>query len=414
MLSAKDITNLFLYGQRLTPIDLSDDKLIRPISAEGSVDINLQEFMKNGAGRFAIGSQFEIIQKFFESDVPPRDIAYTKQEIANIFGLDFFGWDMQQWNYRDGTDDYAERVYIFNSQAYRISDDARFVVNSSGEKSIINFAIEPITNIQENFDFESTDFIATIGNDYLERRVDPSGIGRIVNINYIGESIPRITYRKSDFDADVIKRNSFQGLDLFKLKADIDSLLTNLFDTGVTRFVEGNKPILYGTTNADVLNGGDLTQKGYHFPTFVPYRANGAILIGGDGNDTLTGTTVADELWGGNGNDSLNSGWGNDYLIGGDGDDSLNDDFGDDYFIGGSGNDTINGGSFVFGLFGGTDKASYSGSSSEYDIEYLPNKSVRISDKVADRDGIDTLTGIEYAVFSDKSIKDQGLNNLQN
>jgi hypothetical protein len=96
MLSAKDITNLFLYGQRLTPIDLSDDKLIRPISAEGSVDINLQEFMKNGAGRFAIGSQFEIIQKFFESDVPPRDIAYTKQEIANIFGLDFFGWDMQQ------------------------------------------------------------------------------------------------------------------------------------------------------------------------------------------------------------------------------------------------------------------------------------------------------------------------------
>jgi hypothetical protein len=216
MLSAKDITNLFLYGQRSTPVDLSEDKLIKLVSAEGSVDINLQEFMKNGAGRFAIGSQFEIIQKFFESDVPARDIAYTKQEIANIFGLDFFGWDMQQWNYRDGTDDYAERVYIFNSQAYRISDDARFVVNSSGEKSIINFAIEPITNIQENFDFVSTDFIAAIGNDYLEKRVDPSRIGRIVNINYVGESIPRTTYRKSDFDADVIKRNSFQGLDLVK------------------------------------------------------------------------------------------------------------------------------------------------------------------------------------------------------
>lgn len=98
-LLARKITNLYLYGQSTTPSDLSDESLIRPnpISSNPVIDIDERDYMQNGGGRFAIGSQFAIVRKFFqpgilEPNVQPRTQPYTKQEIAGIFGLsDFFG-----------------------------------------------------------------------------------------------------------------------------------------------------------------------------------------------------------------------------------------------------------------------------------------------------------------------------------
>lgn len=88
-----------------------------------------------------------------------------------------------------------------------------------------------------------------------------------------------------------------------------------------------------------------------------------SLQIGGNGNDTLTGGSVFDQINGGNGNDTLRGGDGNDRLIAG---------FGDDHVFGGLGNDTIfgsadtnrldgeNGDDIIFGgdqvdtIFGGT------------------------------------------------------------
>jgi Ca2+-binding RTX toxin-like protein len=55
-------------------------------------------------------------------------------------------------------------------------------------------------------------------------------------------------------------------------------------------------------------------------------------VIGGDGGDTITGSTAANVLTGGAGNDTLNGGDGNDTLTGGDGDDIMNGGNGDDVF----------------------------------------------------------------------------------
>jgi hypothetical protein len=55
-LTAKDVTNWYLYGQQSTPTNLVDNDLIRPDSATSSVDVDVQQFMATGAGRFAIGS----------------------------------------------------------------------------------------------------------------------------------------------------------------------------------------------------------------------------------------------------------------------------------------------------------------------------------------------------------------------
>ena len=169
-------------------------------------------------------------------------------------------------------------------------------------------------------------------------------------------------------------------MNLFKLKPDIDKLLDNLFTGGVTKFLYGNKPILYGTVGNDFLSADELPPRsigdgGYisFYPTLELYRDNGVVLIGGQGADNLTGASK------------------------------------DDVFIGGKGDDEIDGrdgSSFLFGLFSRKDKdeSRYQGARSDYDIEFLSDKSVKITDKMSDRDGSDTLTNIETAVFSDKSV----------
>jgi Ca2+-binding RTX toxin-like protein len=96
--------------------------------------------------------------------------------------------------------------------------------------------------------------------------------------------------------------------------------------------------------------------------------AVGGTQIGGNGNDTLTGTAGNDSLNGGNGNDSLIGNAGNDTLIGGNGtdflvgsagNDLLNGDNGYDTLRGGLGNDTLTGGNgqdiFVFASGEGID-----------------------------------------------------------
>lgn len=66
-----------------------------------------------------------------------------------------------------------------------------------------------------------------------------------------------------------------------------------------------------------------------------------ANLFGGDGNDTLTGSSANDLLFGQGGNDTLNGNGGADFLFGGAGDDALTGGFGDDQSYGEAGNDRM-------------------------------------------------------------------------
>ncbi|WP_449234853.1 calcium-binding protein [Azospirillum doebereinerae] len=73
-------------------------------------------------------------------------------------------------------------------------------------------------------------------------------------------------------------------------------------------------------------------------------------MLGGDGNDWMTGGVHADNLQGGNGDDRLDGGDGGDTLTGGTGNDTLIGGFGDDSLVGGAGADL-----FVFASGGGND-----------------------------------------------------------
>lgn len=70
-------------------------------------------------------------------------------------------------------------------------------------------------------------------------------------------------------------------------------------------------------------------------------------LIGGDGNDSLSGNAANNRLLGMRGNDSISGYGGDDYIDGGAGNDTLMGNEGDDLLLGGIGNDTLTGGSGV-------------------------------------------------------------------
>lgn len=87
---------------------------------------------------------------------------------------------------------------------------------------------------------------------------------------------------------------------------------------------------VFGSSGNDTINVQTVTRK--------------ATIIGGVGDDTITGGTANDDLYGRDGNDVINGGPGNDSLFGENGDDLLGGDAGNDSLFGAAGDDTLVGG----------------------------------------------------------------------
>ena len=82
--------------------------------------------------------------------------------------------------------------------------------------------------------------------------------------------------------------------------------------------------------------------------------ATGSVtLLGGSGNDTLTGGSSDDLIFAGSGFDTVNGGAGNDLIFGNSGRDSLSGDSGNDTIFGGRGRDSIEGGQDADNISGG-------------------------------------------------------------
>lgn len=88
---------------------------------------------------------------------------------------------------------------------------------------------------------------------------------------------------------------------------------------------------------------------------------------------------------------------GNDSMLGNGGNDSLYGDEGNDHLVGGLGNDYLSGGS-------GIDVAIFTGAMSGYTLSQQGSASMAVTDRIGNRDGVDTLVGIERLNFSDTSI----------
>jgi len=120
---------------------------------------------------------------------------------------------------------------------------------------------------------------------------------------------------------------------------------------------------LVGDAGADTLNGGpgadsaDYSSASASLMISIDGRANDGArnerdsvaldvenVLGGSGNDSITGSTAANKIDGGTGSDTINGGSGDDLIDGGAGNDRIVGGIGDDLLDGESGIDQIDGG----------------------------------------------------------------------
>jgi Ca2+-binding RTX toxin-like protein len=153
---------------------------------------------------------------------------------------------------------------------------------------------------------------------------------------------------------------------------------------------------LSGGIGNDTLNGGlgdDTLQGG----------GGNDLIAGGFGNDTASYAGAANAVTvslaltgaqstGGAGSDTLT---GIENLIGGNGNDRLTGDFQDNQLDGGPGNDTLVGG-------GGRNVAGYSGAAADYTVD-VAGGVVTVTDRVGG-DGTDTLTQIDRLKFANEGL----------
>ncbi len=116
--------------------------------------------------------------------------------------------------------------------------------------------------------------------------------------------------------------------------SNVDDPSINPALTGITQTQGASKGyILAGTAGDDTIDAANLPD------------AVGAMIFGGDGNDTITGhSSAGNVIFGGTGNDNIAGGSSIDIINGGDGNDTINGNAGNDTLNGNNGNDTINGG----------------------------------------------------------------------
>ncbi len=129
-------------------------------------------------------------------------------------------------------------------------------------------------------------------------------------------------------------------------------------------------------------------------------------VTGGEGADTISGTSDNDRLDGWSGDDWVSGGAGNDHVGGGGGDDTV---------LGGAGNDTLSGWTGDDSIAGGegTDEVTYDGAMEDFSVVYdASNDSFVITDlNVGDglAEGQDTVTGVETFVFGSTQISKEDL-----
>lgn len=139
--------------------------------------------------------------------------------------------------------------------------------------------------------------------------------------------------------------------------------------------------VVKGGDDANVVDLSQVTNTTYPSLTSVQ-------VDGGNGNDTITGSTYGDHLNGGDGNDLLDGQDGADTLDGGDGRDSITGGNGNDSLIGEDGSDTISGDAGDDTIVAGNHADSVTGGTGNDSID-----AGQSNDTVLGGDGNDTING---------------------
>jgi Ca2+-binding RTX toxin-like protein len=153
----------------------------------------------------------------------------------------------------------------------------------------------------------------------------------------------------------------------------------------------GKAALASGGDGDDTLIGSsaDDTLQGDAGNDLLEGRGGNDELKGGSENDTLKGESGADLLQGESGNDAMYGGDQNDTMLGGSGEDTVSGGFGDDSIDGGSHDDFLEGGSDDDTIVGGDGNDLMFG---DYFL-FPPANAVQGNDEMWGKDGNDTMYG---------------------
>jgi Ca2+-binding RTX toxin-like protein len=384
--------------------------------------------------RYVSPANFAHVRGFLTNE-PAIDIAagsYEENDIIILLRMDEDdkSYSINQYDYNPDSADYAERVYVWNSTGFEIDETTtRFVVHEDGSRTIENLGIVPLNSVvrapdpdsyPENFDFETEGFFSNLADEFiLNDAIDPSRIGRKVNIVFTEDRNTTPTYALEDYQRDVERIPEDNG-NLLDAREAMGQVVLDLFNEGnqVSRTVDTDgRAIIYGTISNDEINGSTTPQGGVDLATsertpLHEFVEGGIHYIAGRGRDTITATAGNDLLNGGPGDDTLSGAGGDDELIGGDGVDTLTGGEGDDELLGGGGLDTLRGGAdndllrggdgsdhsdYDAGLFGGSGDDALYGDAGHDTLEGGNDRDLLVGgvgrDTLRGDNGIDILYG---------------------
>ena len=224
------------------------------------------------------------------------------------------------------------------------------------------------------------------GNDTLTGGDTSSGTDAGMNF---------IDYRRASGSVSVnLSTNSASGADGNDVLNDFQGVMGSPFADVITGDAQDN--FISGEGGDDALDG----RGGYDVANYSNATAGVQVSLligratGADGTDVLAGiegvrgSEFADLIEGDAGANALQGREGNDTIQGLAGNDTL---------MGGYGSDTLDGGA-------GVDAVSFTGAFADYEM-LIESAGIRITDKVANRDGADLLVNVERFVFTDGEYK---------
>jgi RTX calcium-binding nonapeptide repeat (4 copies) len=338
------ITSKYLFGERGAPSNFVDESIIRAssIKYESTFTTPAATYMTTGGGRFVTPLHFDLVQDFFDLVISGRikgqsgvDVTYTKSQAvyeivkAQNFidpkdekdAIDKYGvlyTDIKQSTYRDSINDENDRIYIYETGAFKLGDSTAFVINANGAPQLRNWSIVPIEfrdeiaiDNKDNFDF-------TGGNNITpdpKGQIDPSGIGRTVDISFSGQAPVSATYDMAAFNADVAKVQGWSilsGLErISKLATVFESVSNELWTQGITKFLDNDngrlsalesRVVLYAEQKGSVV---DPNSTFLAFDKLGAYIKNGVTVVASSGLDAMYGTEANDVFYSGAGNDVI-------------------------------------------------------------------------------------------------------------
>lgn len=374
-----EVLSYYLWGQAKAPApsELADPKWMERKDKDGVITLNVDipDYLEKTGIWDVDPMKFNMVKKFFANQregekrlsdlnfVRNTDGGYTltyndfvamfyDDKKIGYFRLNEFDPGMDYFFYNSSTDNqnFAKNAFTFGSTKLTFDTKAiRFVFDREGNPlRIENFRVIPANqtwnaeknaeNPLDNFDFEGGTGFAQRINHLLKQITDPSGIGKKVEFNYVGDTSKYSkTVEKPGWFNEHIKNPIQDGLEQADNLLSYDEKLSmylnelrSIQKSGVIDYLDENgKIVLYaidgeisGTKakNADLSKGvlpGDLLDLNHYHDYFADKLKNGITYVGGQNNDTITGTEYNDRLLGATSSDTLKGLDGSDHMEGG-------------------------------------------------------------------------------------------------